>query len=134
MSLKYPDLIRVVRDEEAILDDQQATFHPAYASLVEVRPARAVDQESEIATLKSQMAQVMEMMTTLMAKFSEVTTEGETVSRAPQSKSAGSNQRPVSDKVCFNCRGAGHYRRVCPSPMKPEASCQKPAGNFRGPR
>ncbi|XP_073457047.1 paraneoplastic antigen Ma1 homolog [Aquarana catesbeiana] len=133
ISLKYPELIKVVREEEAMFDDKRVAVRPASLPLAEVGSVGAVEHNSEIATLKSQMAQVMEMMTLLAAKITKTTNESVTETSVPPTPSTASGKRPRNNKVCFNCGEVGHYRRVCPSPVKPEVQRQKPAGNFRGP-
>lgn len=120
MSLKYPELIKVVREEEAMFDDKRVAIRPASAPLAEVGSVGAVESNSEIAVLKSQMTQIMEMMTFLVAKITKLPDESVTEASVPPTLPIVSGRRPMNNGVCFNCGGVGHYRRVCSSPVKPE--------------
>lgn len=63
----------------------------------------AADIHSTIATLKTQVSQVMEMMTLLAVGNSEKL--GETSQVAPFKKSVGS-------VICYKCGDVGHHKQV----------------------
>lgn len=130
--LKYPDLIRIVRQEEAMLENKRNSRRPE--SVVGVRMTQAIDSDSEIELLKTQVSQLIEMMASLTARPTaapdgEVPEPNKTFD-TPKSQTRTS----TSQGICFNCGGMGHYQWVCPSPARLETKYQKPAGNFRGPR
>ncbi|XP_077310067.1 paraneoplastic antigen Ma1 homolog [Lithobates pipiens] len=138
--LNYPDLIRTVREEEAMPKKKKKSQKSE--SVVEVRVASAagdnsgvellktqvsqliemvtepLDLKSEIATLKMQVSQMMEVMNQSAAKCTEWFDKGGTGQNVPADSSTASGQRPMNQDVCLNCGGVGHYQRVCPSPLK----------------
>lgn len=82
------------------------------------KKAEQLDIKFEIAALKLQMSQMMEMMTLLAAKLTELTEEDVTRPNVPRGSSAAPGKRPTNKDVCLNCGGVGHYQQEYASPWK----------------
>ncbi|XP_068118921.1 uncharacterized protein [Hyperolius riggenbachi] len=140
--LHYPELIRTVREEEAMLEAKDIEQGNARRS-AEVAVVGADDVNSEIDTLKSQMSQMMHMLTQLTVKHQDQMKED--VLEQTKAVSSLGLKKPASPGICYNCGGLGHYKSTCSSPIgikeevglkynKNQGCPGKPQGNYRGPR
>lgn len=128
-SLRYSDLIKMVREEEAILEEKKKGS--GFSFPAEVRTLNVSNGNSEIEELKAQVSQLTKMLTLLSAgvksPLGKVTSEP-----VPESTTrVVPIQKPSN--ICYNCGGVGHYRKTCPSPSKNRGS-YLPAENYRGPQ
>lgn len=128
--LKYPELIKIIREEEALLESKQDTVRSK--STAEVNVVGPVTGDSEVESLKSQISQMMEMMNMLATKIS--TLPGEKLSEHNQHFATRTPfENPARQMVCFNCGREGHTQRACTYPSMSRNQRQKPQGNSRGP-
>ena len=131
--LEYPDLIRMVREEEVMLDNKKKSRQ--FDSTARVGVISVEEGDSQVELLKTQVSQLIEMVSILTGQVSTLP-KGSISERPdePVSLSTDPEPRPARLLTCFNCGGVGHVRRVCPSSGNAAAKPREPAGNFRGHR
>lgn len=67
-----------MREEEAMFEGKQASVRPASAPLADVGSVGAMELNLEIAIIKSQVVQMMEMINLLAAKITTMSVESVT--------------------------------------------------------
>ena len=129
--LEYPDLIRMVREEEVMLDNKRKSQERE--TTARVRVISAEEGDSQVELLKTQVSQLIEMVSILNSQASALSNRNteEKPAKHPSS-SVEPEQKPRRPITCFNCGGVGHVRGVCPSPEEAAFKHRKPAENFRG--
>ncbi|XP_040178138.1 paraneoplastic antigen Ma2 homolog [Rana temporaria] len=131
--LKYPDLIRMIRQEEVLLDQKNRQQPPEPSA--QVRVVATEDSDPQVELLRTQVSQLIEMVVALTSQVEILPyqTKREEPER-PAYRPSDQSRRPRRFIFCFNCGGVGHTREVCPSPAKASPQMYKPAENFRGHR
>ncbi|XP_040183683.1 paraneoplastic antigen Ma2 homolog [Rana temporaria] len=131
--LKYPDLIRIIRQEEDLQDQKnkyQATEAPARVCVVATE-----DSNPQVEFLKTQVSQLTETVAALsgQAEFSPYQPRRDRTEK-PAYGPYNQHNKPRRLTFCLNCGGVGHTREVCPSLANTYKPVYQPAENFRGPR
>uniref|UniRef100_A0A8C5QFR0 CCHC-type domain-containing protein n=1 Tax=Leptobrachium leishanense TaxID=445787 RepID=A0A8C5QFR0_9ANUR len=159
--LKYLELIRAVREEEALLEEKSCRRgERAYAQPVRHNEClqteddsldtygSEVDKQEHLVVPKSTENAVAETQTDMQKFLTDMRTTGVAVAsgQGPSTESPQATASPSSKKRCFSCGEVGHFRAQCKS-QKPEGSrveeflkvlegllSTSQAGNARGPK
>uniref|UniRef100_A0A8C5MIL1 CCHC-type domain-containing protein n=1 Tax=Leptobrachium leishanense TaxID=445787 RepID=A0A8C5MIL1_9ANUR len=112
--LTYSKLIKAIREEEALIKAKKVVNASHTAFTAEVGTLCVADIQTEVLALKTQMLQMMELMTLLSAK--DTRTEGVAVAsnRGSPSEPPEGNMLTHPRKKCFGCGEIGHFRAQCP--------------------
>uniref|UniRef100_A0A8C5PCT7 CCHC-type domain-containing protein n=1 Tax=Leptobrachium leishanense TaxID=445787 RepID=A0A8C5PCT7_9ANUR len=105
--LTYSKLIKAIREEEALIQAKKVAnaSHTVFTAEVgTLSVADAANIQTEVLALKTQMLQMMELMTSRLAE--DPRTEGVAV--------ASNRGSPRELKKCFGCGEIGHFRAQCP--------------------
>uniref|UniRef100_A0A8C5QHI3 CCHC-type domain-containing protein n=1 Tax=Leptobrachium leishanense TaxID=445787 RepID=A0A8C5QHI3_9ANUR len=112
--LTYSKLVKAIREEEALIKAKRVANASHTVFTAEVGTLCVADIQTEVLALKTQMSQMIELITLLLAK--DTRTEGVAVAsnRGSPSKPQEENMPTLSRKKCFGCGEIGHFRAQCP--------------------
>ncbi|XP_069829025.1 paraneoplastic antigen Ma2-like [Dendropsophus ebraccatus] len=131
-TLRYNQLVKLVREEEAMLEEKGVSVKVPGTFSTKVQTVQACCAGEELAQLREQVSKLTELVTLVAGTQLQPDERAETV----PSGTASQKERKRKDAIiCYQCGGRGHVRRQCPSlETSKEVQTRKPPGNFRGPQ